>query len=107
MELLYALTFALGVASGIPLVFAFGTNWSRYSAFIGDVIGSALAAEGLFVHKQNQQIKMLTQTAKKRYLELQVTQPNILQRVPQKYIASYLGITPQSLSRIRAETAKG
>jgi len=62
-----------------------------------------VAAEGLFVHKQNQQIKMLTQTAKKRYLELQATQPNILQRVPQKYIASYLGITPQSLSRIKTE----
>lgn len=44
----FALTFALGVASGIPLVFAFGTNWARYSRFIGDVLGSALAAEGLF-----------------------------------------------------------
>jgi cytochrome d ubiquinol oxidase subunit I len=44
----FALTFALGVASGIPLVFAFGTNWARYSAFVGDVLGSALAAEGLF-----------------------------------------------------------
>ncbi len=44
----FALTFALGVASGIPLVFSFGTNWARYSAFIGDVLGSALAAEGLF-----------------------------------------------------------
>ncbi len=44
----FGLTFALGVASGIPLVFAFGTNWARYSYFIGDVLGSALAAEGLF-----------------------------------------------------------
>lgn len=44
----FALTFALGVASGIPLVFAFGTNWARYSAFVGDVLGSALAAEGIF-----------------------------------------------------------
>ena len=44
----FALTFALGVASGIPLVFAFGTNWARYSAFVGDVLGSALASEGLF-----------------------------------------------------------
>ena len=44
----FALTFALGVATGIPLVFAFGTNWARFSAFVGDVLGSALAAEGLF-----------------------------------------------------------
>jgi cytochrome bd ubiquinol oxidase subunit I len=44
----FALTFALGVATGIPLVFSFGTNWARYSRFIGDVLGSALAAEGIF-----------------------------------------------------------
>ncbi len=44
----FALTFALGVATGVPLVFGFGTNWSRWSAFVGDVLGSALAAEGLF-----------------------------------------------------------
>lgn len=44
----FALTFALGVATGIPLVFGFGTNWSRWSAYVGDVLGSALAAEGLF-----------------------------------------------------------
>jgi len=44
----FALTFALGVASGIPLVFSFGTNWARFSAFVGDVLGSALAVEGFF-----------------------------------------------------------
>jgi CRP-like cAMP-binding protein len=65
-----------------------------------------VAAEGLFIHKQNQQIKMLTQTSKERYLELQVTHPNIFKRVPQKYIASYLGITAQSLCRLKAEIKK-
>lgn len=44
----FALTFALGVATGVPLAFGFGTNWSRWSAFVGDVLGSALAAEGIF-----------------------------------------------------------
>lgn len=44
----FALTFALGVATGVPLVFGFGTNWSRWSQFVGDVLGSVLAAEGLF-----------------------------------------------------------
>ncbi|MBS0634413.1 MAG: cytochrome ubiquinol oxidase subunit I, partial [Verrucomicrobia bacterium] len=44
----FALTFALGVATGVPLVFGFGTNWSRWSSYVGDVLGSALAAEGLF-----------------------------------------------------------
>lgn len=44
----FALTFALGVATGIPLQFGLGTNWARYSRFVGDVFGSALAAEGFF-----------------------------------------------------------
>lgn len=44
----FALTFALGVATGIVQTFAFGTNWARYSRFVGDVFGSALAAEGVF-----------------------------------------------------------
>lgn len=44
----FALTFALGVATGVPLVFGFGTNWSRWSSYCGDVLGSILAAEGLF-----------------------------------------------------------
>ena len=61
------------------------------------------AAEALFVHKQSQQIDILTKTASERYLELLTRQPQIIQRTPQKYIASYLGITPQSLSRIRRE----
>lgn len=43
------------------------------------------------------------QSAKDRYLSLEENQPGLLNRVPLKYIASYLGITPVSLSRIRAE----
>ena len=45
---IFALTFALGVATGIVQVFGFGNNWARYSRFVGDVFGSALAAEGIF-----------------------------------------------------------
>jgi CRP/FNR family transcriptional regulator, anaerobic regulatory protein len=74
---------------------------SRNTPF-GDKI-SRFAAEALFIHKQQQQIDILTKTAKERYVDLQLRQPEILQRTPQKHIASYLGITPQSLSRIRHE----
>ena len=45
---LFGLNFAIGVASGIVMEFQFGTNWSTYSRFVGDVFGSALAAEGIF-----------------------------------------------------------
>ena len=44
----FALTFALGVATGIVQLFGFGTNWAQYSRFVGDVFGSALGAEGIF-----------------------------------------------------------
>ena len=44
----FALTFAMGVATGIVLEFEFGTNWATYSRYVGDVFGSALAAEGIF-----------------------------------------------------------
>src|SRR5512147_1125816 len=44
----FAVNFAMGVATGIVMEFQFGTNWARYSRFVGDVFGSALAAEGIF-----------------------------------------------------------
>jgi cytochrome bd ubiquinol oxidase subunit I len=45
---IFGLHFALGVATGIVMEFQFGTNWSAYSRYVGDVFGSALAAEGIF-----------------------------------------------------------
>src|SRR5512142_3012285 len=41
------LTFVLGVATGIVMEFQFGTNWSAYSRFVGDIFGAPLAAEGV------------------------------------------------------------
>ena len=45
---IFAVNFAIGVATGIVMEFEFGTNWAMYSRFVGDVFGSALAAEGIF-----------------------------------------------------------
>ena len=45
---IFGLIFAIGVATGIVMEFQFGTNWAAYSRFVGDVFGSALAAEGIF-----------------------------------------------------------
>ena len=45
---IFALTFAIGVGTGIVMEFEFGTNWASYSRYVGDVFGSALAAEGIF-----------------------------------------------------------
>jgi CRP-like cAMP-binding protein len=60
-----------------------------------------ISAEATFVDKQQQQIDLLMKTPEERYLDLLEKQPAIIQRTPQKHIASYLGITPQSFSRIR------
>jgi cytochrome d ubiquinol oxidase subunit I len=44
---IFALTFAVGVATGIVMEFQFGTNWAEYSTFVGDIFGAPLAAEGI------------------------------------------------------------
>lgn len=55
---------------------------------------------------QNRVNSLLAETAEERYLNFVKMYPNILQRVPQWMVASYLGITPESLSRVRKELVK-
>lgn len=64
------------------------------------------AVENLYIQKQKQQIELLTLTAEERYQKILEEKPEILRRIPQMHIASYLGITPQSLSRIRKNLSK-
>lgn len=45
---IFAVNFAMGVVTGIPMEFQFGTNWARFSTFAGGVIGQTLAMEGMF-----------------------------------------------------------
>jgi len=45
---IFAINFAMGVVTGIPMEFQFGTNWARFSTFAGGVIGQTLAMEGMF-----------------------------------------------------------
>ena len=45
---IFAVNFAMGVATGIVMEFEFGTNWAAYARYVGDIFGSALAAEGIF-----------------------------------------------------------
>lgn len=70
------------------------------STAIGQII-MRISAESSFIDKQQQQIELLTKDAVDRYEILSGKFPDINQRIAQKHIASYLGITPQSLSRIR------
>jgi len=66
----------------------------------GNVFGR-FAAEGLFLDKFKRELSLLTQTAEERYLNLFTEQKRLIKQIPLKYIASYIGITPQALSRIR------
>jgi CRP-like cAMP-binding protein len=62
-------------------------------------------ANYLYLRKEKREISLLTETAEQRYLNMLKEFPHIVQHVPQYLIASYLGIKPQSLSRIRNKIA--
>jgi cAMP-binding proteins - catabolite gene activator and regulatory subunit of cAMP-dependent protein kinases len=68
----------------------------------GNAIGRCVA-ERIYLMKSKRELSLLQQTAKERYLSLFADQPEIIRHIPLKYIASYIGITPQALSRIRRE----
>lgn len=63
-------------------------------------IGKAIA-DAMFIRKQSEQINLLSLSPTERYLKLIKERPLVFQRTPLKIIASYLGITAESLSRIR------
>jgi len=62
-----------------------------------------LLLQGAFIAKERRIMASLSESAEQQYLDFQKAYPQIAQRVPLNQIASYLGITPQSLSRIRKE----
>ena len=76
-------------------------NIERLKATPMGMVLFLVSAESSYVEKQQQQIDLLLKTAGERYRDLLEKTPNLIQRTPQKHIASYLGITTQSLSRIR------
>jgi CRP-like cAMP-binding protein len=67
---------------------------------IGNTIGRK-AGEELFLRKSKREISLLSDSAEQRYLNLFSEQPHLIKNIPLKFIASYIGITPQALSRIR------
>lgn len=62
-----------------------------------------LLAEQAFIELENRTLNLQKFSGKDRYLDLMQRKPKVLEKIPQYYIASYLGIQPQSLSRIRKE----
>lgn len=70
------------------------------SSAIGNLIGRK-ASEELFLKKSKRELSLLRDSAEQRYLNLFEERPELIRQIPLKYIASYIGITPQALSRIR------
>ncbi|MGY3795720.1 Crp/Fnr family transcriptional regulator [Aquimarina sp. 433] len=66
----------------------------------GNFIGRRMA-ENMFLIKSKREVSLLSKTAEERYLDLFSERPELLKQIPLKYIASYIGVTPQALSRIR------
>ncbi len=67
----------------------------------GNIIGRKMA-ENMFLIKSKRELSLLSKTAEERYLDLFSERPRLIQQIPLKYISSYIGITPQALSRIRS-----
>lgn len=70
------------------------------SSSTGIFIGKAIS-DAMFIRKQSEQINLLTLSPTERYLKLVKERPEIFQRTSLKIVCSYLGITAESLSRIR------
>jgi CRP-like cAMP-binding protein len=67
---------------------------------IGNLIGR-LTAERLFLLKSKREQNLLNLSAEERYMKLFKERPELIKVIPLKYISSYIGVTPQALSRIR------
>jgi CRP/FNR family transcriptional regulator, anaerobic regulatory protein len=65
-----------------------------------------IITESLYIRRTKREFSFITETARQRYLSLIKNHSQILQNIPQKHIASYLGIKAESLSRIRASLNK-
>jgi CRP-like cAMP-binding protein len=76
-----------------------------YASKEGSVI-RAMVAEEVLHHRQQQLLDLHTLSAGERYAQLVSQRPDLALQTPQKHLASYLGIVPESLSRIRKEMAK-
>ena len=67
---------------------------------VGNLIGR-LTIENIYLAKLNKEFSYLSESAEERYLKLMKEEPDLFQLIPLKHIATFMGITPQALSRIR------
>ena len=81
--------------------FSYDTLQELYKGLPKSNIIGRIASEEIYLKKAKRELSFLIDTAEERYLKIFTDRPNLLQEIPLKYIASYIGVTPQALSRIR------
>ncbi len=85
------------------LVFSHTELYWLYENFIEINTLGRVVMEVLLIEKRQRELDFLTLSAEQRYLKLLAEHPQYIQNIPLKYLASFLGITAESLSRIRAK----
>ena len=75
-------------------------QWLYKEIPVSNVIGR-IVSEEIYLKKARRELSILLESPEERYLNLMAERPYLFQRIPLKYIASYIGISPQALSRIR------
>lgn len=65
-----------------------------------------LIAEKLYIEEIKRTLSLISKNAEERYIELLQNKPELFRRIPLKYLASYIGVTPVSLSRLRNKLAR-
>lgn len=65
-----------------------------------------IIAESLYIRRTRREVALITLSARERYDHLIATQPEFIRRIPLKYLATFLGINPETLSRIRKQTSR-
>jgi CRP-like cAMP-binding protein len=72
-----------------------------YAASIKGERFGRMMAENAYKRRVQREYNLLALSAEEKYNELKLKQPELIESIPQKYLASYIGITPQSLSRLK------
>lgn len=81
--------------------FTYDTLQMIYKEIPASNILGRVASEQIYLQKAKRELSLLNDTAEERYVKLFTDRPNLFTDIPLKYVASYIGVTPQALSRIR------
>jgi CRP-like cAMP-binding protein len=101
-----SITFIQAIEPTLTLAFPYADFDALCMQFMELTIAARRAAEALYVKKARREHEMLALGADERYARFLSEHPALAERVKQRHLASYLGVTPEHLSRLRAARAK-